>query len=155
MDTDLPCKSTWNRFADEHPEFTGNAIKIHYSLPYALQMRHFDVSPRFHLDCERLRTKGMTMKSIAAALGVPYRIVKKTLKNYNQRMGLARIRWPQRWSLRDFEKILERMREEKRTLSNVCQDPDLPSYPSWSSFVKNYPEFAEKARSIKSAFSKR
>ncbi len=154
-DTDFPKASTWNRFAKEHPEFTENAQKIHYSFPYALQVKHLDVSPRFRVDCERLRAKGMTFKSIAFALGVSYKVALNILKSYDQKMGLAPIRYEQRWSPRDFEIILERMQKQKRTVWNVCQDPDLPTYPVWTSFVKKHPEFAEKARRIKSAFSKR
>ena len=53
-----------------------------------------------------------------------------------------------RWQTRDYEAILTRMKEQQRTLSDVCKDSDLPGKRAWDLFVKMYPDFAARAQQI-------
>ncbi len=147
-DPDLPLLTSWKIFVKKHPEFVEKAKKIHHHLPYSVQMKHYVTSPRFRIDCERLRTKGMKMPKIAYALGVSYQSVQILLRNYNKKIGLAPTlpfkSYPQEY----YEKILERMRKEQRSLMDVCSDPDLPGIGTWERFVKKHPEFGEEAKKI-------
>ncbi len=143
---------TWGYYVKERPEFAGKARKIHYSLPYAVQIRIHDISPRFRVDCERLRARGFTLPLIARALGVNYRVVQKTLENYNREMGLSSYRPFKKWPREYYEKILERMWKEKRPLKDVCMDPDLPGIGAWERFVEKHPELLERAGKIHYGF---
>ncbi len=147
-DTDLPSYGTWQEFLKRRPEYAKKAKKIHYNLPLSVQLKTQDVSPEFRIECERLRAKGKEMSEIAEVMGVKYSYIQSTLTSYNKKMGLARTKRAHKWSIEDYEAILKRMRDEGRSLWDVCTDPDFPEIFSWHSFVKKHPEYSRKAEKI-------
>lgn len=52
------------------------------------------------------------------------------------------------WQPEDFEKIVQRMQEQGRNLTDVCHDEDLPSYPTWNRYVEQHPELGVRAKKI-------
>ncbi len=141
---DLPSQSSWNAFGKKHPEFVEKARRIHHGLPYAVQLRIRDVSPKFRVECERMRSRRMSLDKIAKTLGVSTSPVARILKEFDAKMGLLDGGVGRKWRRRDFEAILTRMRKQKRLLTDVCNDPDLPGYVTWRHFLKTHPEFNEK-----------
>ncbi len=69
-DADLPTQWAWLFYVKKHPEFLEKERRIHYTLPYSVQLKIQDVSPRFRVECERMRADGMTMKQIEDTLNV-------------------------------------------------------------------------------------
>ncbi|MCP4688160.1 MAG: MucR family transcriptional regulator [Desulfobacterales bacterium] len=76
---------------------------------------------------------------------------KKTLKPEppyirakRRRNVVARLAGMVKYTRKDFEAILDRMREQHRRLSDVRGDPDLPSISTWIGFLRKHPEFREK-----------
>ncbi len=53
-----------------------------------------------------------------------------------------------RWLRKDYDAILDRMSIQRRSLSDVCNDPDLPPEDAWKRFIKIHPEFAKIAQLI-------
>ncbi len=146
-DPDLPNLSIWSLYANRHPEFAVKLQEIYHSLPYSFQGRVRNFSPRFRVDCERRRAAGMSLSSIAKNLGVSCNVVGLELKDFDEKMGIVRPN-SRTWGREDFEAILDRIRKQQRSLSNVCGDPDLPDFPAWIGYVKKYPEFAEKLQEV-------
>ncbi len=150
-DPGMPSAKAWALYAKSHPEFAERAREIQYSLPYPLQFQSGDVSPKFRVECRRMREEGMSSREIAKALGVSANLVRKETKKIYREMGLPEILpagQPKKWSMENYEAILDRMLEQKRPLSDVCNDPDLPSRESWQTFSKKHPEFAMLARQV-------
>ncbi|MCP4690273.1 MAG: MucR family transcriptional regulator [Desulfobacterales bacterium] len=59
-----------------------------------------------------------------------------------------------KWSQFDFDKILDRMQKQKRTLKDVCEDRDLPSINSWKRYAKDRPGAKKRARQIQADLRK-
>ncbi len=164
IDPDLPGLRTWTLFKKSHPEFEEKIKKAYYSMPYGLQIKFSNPSPRFTRDCQRLRDQKMTMKKIGKALGVTPLSVRKALMKARDKMSrpekeklaksapsrrtscLLGVMDNRKWRRKDYEAILERMRKQQRCFYDVCGDPDLPGKFSSSGFVKRHPEFKEKLR---------
>ncbi len=146
-DPDLPGTKPWSEYVKKHPEFAAKIREVYHAMPYPFQARAGDLSPRFHVDCERLRATGMTMNNIAKALGVINPPVSRTLRDFNDKMGLARPKY-RNWTREDFETILDRIRAQGRSLENVCRDPDLPSKNTWMRYTRKHPQFIEKLRDV-------
>ncbi len=144
-DSDLPGIKAWDTFVKRHPEFNEKLREAYYSLPYSFQSRVHHLSPRFRMDCERLRVDGMSIADIGKALKVSRHAVDRTLRDFDEKMGIVRTK-PRCFVRKNFEAILNRMRVQQRTVFDVCGDPDLPSFSSWKKFVKKRPEFAGKLR---------
>ncbi len=53
-----------------------------------------------------------------------------------------------KYERKDFEAIPDRMREQKRSVLDVCNDPGLQAKAAWRHFAEAPPEFAEKAHQI-------
>ncbi len=51
-----------------------------------------------------------------------------------------------KYTRKDYEAIPERMRMQKRSLKDVCGDPDLPGIMSCRIFKEKHPELEEKIR---------
>lgn len=148
QDPDLPSQTSWRTFVRKHPEFARRAHQIYRSFPYSLQIRSpYKDSPQFRIDCQRLRARGMTYKEIAKVLGVSLKAVGRVLR----RTGAPQRRTIS-WQQKDYEAILTRMQEQQHLLSDVCQDPDLPSAGAWRNFVEKHPEFSERAQKICQSF---
>ncbi len=145
-DSDLPTYKSWWILTKDHPELKEKAKKLQIRLPYALQLKIKCVSPRFAIDCRRLRTKGMSQVAIAEALGVSAVSVRKALEGAPGGLSLLEPQYFRKWLRRDYEAILERMRSQQRTLPDVCKDPDLPSQWLWIIFKKENLEMEEKYR---------
>jgi len=56
------------------------------------------------------------------------------------------------WGKKDFDKILYRMKTQKRILKSVYSDPDLPGYNAWRDWIKKYPEYKNTANEIHDSF---
>lgn len=152
-DPDVPCKTSWKCYVKEHPELNERVHRIQHSLPYPLQTRANDLSPRFSLDCRRLRARGDAVPDIAAALGVSSGTVIKALKETTPdycRLKPGIESWI--WQPKDYELILDRMRRQQRSLRDVCKDPDLPSIESVLRIVNIQPEFEIRIREIQHRF---
>lgn len=81
--------------------------------------------------------------------GRPRRPLQPFARNAKRKQALAAAhKRPAEWQRADYEAILTRMQEQQRSLSNVLQDPDLPGETAWRNFVKQHPDFAEKAQQI-------
>ncbi len=150
-DPDLPPFYSMQRFAEKHPEFREKTREIHFRLPYSLQIKTKDVSPRFRMDCERLRDAGKSAEKIGRALGVTSAMVRRALKTFYAKPGVTRSALLTTFHREAYEAILERMRTQNRTIGEVCEDPDLPSYPSWNNYRKKHPELQEKYRQVLSS----
>ncbi len=146
-DPDLPSLTSFMQYMDANPEFAAKLQKFYDSQPYSFQSRIYHNSPRFRIDCERLRTEGMTQKEIAIKLAVSPSTVSRMLKDFDVKMGILRISY-RKWRRRDFEAILERMRDQRRVFSDVCEDPDLPCLGTWLEYVKKHPEFKKKLQDV-------
>ncbi len=148
-DDDLPSRREWGLFIKEHPGCATTARQIRFSLPYALQFKARDVSPRFRVDCEKLRSVHMSIATIADALGVSNFPVRRVLMEAGlEKQCDPSLAWRERWDRDDFEAILERMRVQRRALPDVCGDVDLPSKEDWTLFIKTRPGCATTARQI-------
>ncbi len=143
MDPDLPGVNAWLNHVKKHPEYTAKLQEVYHGLPYSFQGRVNNFSPRFRIDCERLRIGGMAIGNIAKALGVSPSSVRSVLGDFDEKIGLAK---PPDWGREDFEAILNRILAKRRSLNDVCQDPDLPSKDAWVSYLKKHPEYAVKLR---------
>ncbi len=147
-DPDLPGVHAWRCFAKENPEFKAKLQAVYLRMPYSVQVRVQGVSARFSVDCERLRARGLRHAAISIALGVPESVVERFLQDFDRRTGIF-DRMPRKiWAPGDFEAILNRIREQQRTLNDVCSDPDLPSSDEWRGYVKKHPEMAVKLQEI-------
>ncbi len=165
-DPDLPSRGAWNYFIKTRPELAKEALRIHYDLPYALQLKSHKITPRFSEDCERLRDQGVSQRKIATSLEVSITAVRRVFQDDDETAdhGEQTAEKPLapepemlrlyvkdhrgKWRLEDFEAILDRMLAQQRALNDVCGDPDLPSESSWNNFLKKHPEFAMIARHI-------
>ncbi len=145
LDPDLPSNQAWIYYVKKHPEFAEKLRDLYHSMPYSFQARARSLSPGFRIECERLRVGGMTKKNIVKTLGVSWPSVTRALRGFDEKMGIAQ---PRNWDREDFEAILDRIREQRRSLEDVCGDPDLPEKYAWKKYVKKHPEFAEKLREI-------
>ncbi len=146
-DPDMPTRTTWYRYVKRHPDLKEKAREILYDLPYSLQAGAKDLSPRFSVDCQHMRSKGMTVKKIAADLGVSTLAVSRALhKSPGGFRNLSGKKFREKWRREDYEAVLDRMRKQKRTLFDVLKDPDLPPGYCWSNFIKKHPEFVEKLK---------
>ncbi len=170
-DPDLPPKNTWNYYAKKHPGLVEKERRIHYTLPYSVQLKCRDVTPRFRRDCEHLRAAVMTIEKIAGALGVSVGAVMRVLRNRDGIiMGIEAAMFKVRgippgssgcvvpdttvrYEREDFVAVLDRMRAQKRSALEVCDESDLPSKASWRHFTKLHPEFAEEAHQIHYTYS--
>ncbi|MCP4688733.1 MAG: hypothetical protein GY859_11830, partial [Desulfobacterales bacterium] len=85
---------------------------------------------------------------IAKRLGVSHTTVRRTLKEFDRKTKARDKEAFLRWRTRDYDAILERIREQQRSLTVVCRDPDLPSLKAWISFSEKHPEYAEKLREV-------
>ncbi len=148
-DPDLPSMTALKNYVIKHPYLKEQIHKSNHSLPYPLQARANDLSPRFSLDCRRLRARGEIVPDIVAALGVSsgpvIRVLKEATPDYC-RLKPGMKSWS--WKLEDYELILDRMRGQQRALMDVCKDPDLPSIESVLRITKIYPEFGIRMREI-------
>ncbi len=145
---DLPSFPVLVRYVRKHPEFKEKIKQAYYTLPYSLQLKVRMVSPRFSVDCQRLRTTGMRVKKIGRALGVSFDPVKKVLEESPEGFRPLLATGSSKWRPEDYEALLDRMEKEQRTLKDVCGDPDLPSLRSWYSFKRKHPGFVEKHRRV-------
>ncbi|MCP4689611.1 MAG: hypothetical protein GY859_16275 [Desulfobacterales bacterium] len=139
-DPDLPSLSSWKKFEKLHPVFTEKAHQVHHSLSYPEQLRIKDISPRFRVDCERLRAQGATLREISHLLGGSVSSVRKALSH------LTGIK-PKNKRLK-YKVVLDRMLGQRRTLAAVCKDAGCPDKVSWMLFAEKHPEYLEKAREI-------
>ncbi len=141
-DPDMPSESTFRIYLENHPEFKEKHRKVHYELPYPVQVASHDLSPQIYIDCKDLRARGMSLKKIAKSMGISRTRIKRILYNgpggYPDRKAFSGRREE------DYEAILDRMRDQQRRLRDVCNDLDLPSYKMWVTFKKKHPEFEEK-----------
>ncbi len=144
-DPDLPSSDAWKNDVKKHPEFTAKLLAAYHSMPYSFQGKVQNFSHDFRIDCERLRARGMSHKNIARKFGVSDPTVRRALREFNKKMGLDK---PAKWRRNDFEAILNRIREERRSLREVCGDPDLPSLDSWAAYIKKHPEFTAKRLAV-------
>ncbi len=142
-DPDMPAGNTWREYLRRHPEFKERYREILYELPYPLQSASFDFSPRFSIDCRRLRARGIVLKKIAKALGVSPALVRQVLDDAPGGFRPFPTAYT-KWREEDFEAILDRMQKQQRSLNDTCHDPDLPFRYTWSKFVKTHPDFEKK-----------
>ncbi len=150
-DPDMPSTGAWKNYVNtKHPELKEQVHQIHHSLPYSLQAMCRDISPRFSIDCQRLFARGETTLDIAAALNTPASLVNrelgKVLPDFGRLKPLINYR---KVRFEDYEAVVERIRDQHRTLIDVCNDPDLPSISSVRRFIKENPEFENKIRKIR------
>ncbi len=165
-DEDLPRTSTWSSYVKKRPWLAERERRIHYTLPYSMQVKTRDFSPRFRRDCEHLRAETLSIEKIATALGVTEDAVTRVLRNGDGKLmgveeaiykvhgippgssGRIFTDYTVRYTREDFEAILDRMWEQRRTLTDVCKDPDLPGKSICRIFANKHPEFKEEARRI-------
>ncbi len=147
-DPDLPSFAVFVRYVRKHPEFKEKVKQAYYTLPYSLQVKARVVSPRFNVDCQRLRATGMRVKKIGRALGVSFDPVKRVLEESPEGFRPLLVIGSSKWRPEDYEALLDRMEKEQRTLKDVCGDPDLPSIASWRLFKRKHPGFVEKHRRV-------
>ncbi len=161
-DPALPSKVTFLKFVRKQPDLKEKLQRAYFSMPYSLQLKYGSAHPRFIKDCQRLRSRGLTQKKIAEALGVSFHCISRHLrkasskeepkkKTRRKRKGTPRgngpscdVFRPVKYSRKDYEAIVERMREQGRGLDDVCGDPDLPSYSRVFEYKKRRPEFEGK-----------
>ncbi len=146
-DPDLPSLDEWKKHVKKHPDFSARLKKVIHTMPYSFQALVRKLSPRFAIDCQLLRTRRLTHKKIAKALGVAPDTVKHALRGF-RKIRSTRQAPPPKWRREDYEAILDRIRSQQRTLKDVCQDPDLPSTPSWYLYVSDNPELNLKLHEI-------
>lgn len=142
-DPDLPSHPTCWRRMKKHPGFAKKVHRLHHRLSYSVQLLIHDVSPRFRIDCQRLRVQNISQDKIAKILGVSESPVYRVLRGFDYTYNPEDRR---KWRRRDLEGVLSRMREQKRALTDVCGDPDMPSYSLVLQHMKEDPEFAERVR---------
>ncbi len=147
-DPNRPSLRKTKEYLNKNPDFAEKYKQTCHRLPYSLQIRAKHLSPRFQIDCQRLRAGGMSLEKIAAALGVSASFIRKELGNMPGGFRLLDKKPTVKWRLKDHEAILERVRRQQRKLKDVCNDPDLPSYSTWLLFRKSHPELVEKHRRI-------
>ncbi len=147
-DPGMPSEQTLLIYFKEHPEFREKYREVLYDLPYSLQARSFDFSPRLSIDCQKMRAGGIGMRKIGKALGIGPKAVKRILEESLEGFRLLDPRRSTKWRLEDFEAVLDRIKIQQRTLNDACGDPDLPSIDSWGTFVKRHPDFEKKAREL-------
>ncbi len=146
-DPDLPNINPWRKYIKKYPEFAAKLQEVYHSLPYSFQSRVKNFSPRFKVDCEDLRAKGMTMESIAKKLEVSSDLVSRALLGFDEKRGIVGEAL-RKWGREDYEAILKRIAEQRRSLKDVCGDPDLPSKSTWTKYVRRRPEFAAKLQEV-------
>jgi len=56
------------------------------------------------------------------------------------------------WQKKDFDKILHRMKTQKRILKDVYNDSDLPGYNAWRDWIRKHPKYKEVANKIHYSF---
>ncbi len=56
-------------------------MEIHIRLSYPVQCMIKCFSPRFAIDCQRLRAAGMRPRTISLALGLSKKVVKRALRD--------------------------------------------------------------------------
>ncbi|MCP4695183.1 MAG: MucR family transcriptional regulator, partial [Desulfobacterales bacterium] len=161
-DPDLPSYGAWLAYTKTRPEMRAEAKRILYSLPYPVQLATRDLSPRFLVDSLRLRAKGMNRREIADALGSCASVVSRRFKLHFQKKarmkktdlerlkaeGEKPVKPPRKWKRKDYQRVLQRMRTQKRALGDVCKDPDLPTTGACTAYTKRHPEFARKVEAI-------
>ncbi len=86
------------------------------------------------------------MHEIWNALGVSSEPVKRVLKNSSEGYRPLDRKDVLKWRPEDYDAILDRLREQKRTVSDVCEDPDMPSLGSYSVYARKHPEFVKKLK---------
>ncbi len=143
-DPDSPCLMAWLHNVDKHPEFNTKLEEVYHRMSYPFQASVRCLSPRFRIDCERLRAGGMSIERISKALGLSQAPVRRALRGFDEKMGL----WNNKWRREKFETILDRIREQQRPLQDVCGDPDLPTKGDWVSYAKKHPEFITKLKEV-------
>ena len=79
---------------------------------------------------------------------MPQRTVQPFAVDLSVRKALTMHGRSVKWQKKDYEAILNRMQEQKRTLSDVCKDSDLPGKRAWKLFVKKHPDFEKRAEQI-------
>ncbi len=89
----------------------------------------------------------MTFKKIEKALGVSTTTVQHVLRGFDEKMNLVG-ETARKWRGKDYKAILERVRDQRRPLADVCNDPDLPDFITWRKYVNAHPEFAAKLEEI-------
>ncbi len=103
----------------------------------------------------RMKAKGASVRKIANALGVNYtcvrRILQKNPEGFYPVKNKGRTGY-RKWRTGDYEAILDRMRKQKRTITDVCNDPDLPCVELLRKFKAKHPEFEEKYRRVVYSF---
>ncbi len=145
-DPDLPSITQWLILQKNHPELKKKIREVMFTFPYPLQLKAGWVSPRFGIDCQRMKARGMVLNEVAAALGVSIVPVRRLLHDRPGGFGPLDNRSVRKWRPRDYEAILIRMRKQKRLLKDVCRDPDLPSVTSLYKYERRHPEFKEKVK---------
>ncbi len=143
-DPDLPSINTLNRFMKKNPNFENKIREIQHRLPYHLQTRTRIPSPRFTIDCQRLRAKGMSFSKIGRALGCPISTVTRVLRDNPDSNLPEHVNPGSKWLKKDYEAIFEKMRSRQKPLREVCKDKDLPSLFSWYIYKKKHPEIVER-----------
>ncbi len=147
-DPDLPSFYSLNDFRRKNPEINNKIREIQQGLPYNLQLRCRILSPRFTIDCLRLRSIGMSNNKIARALGCSLKPVTRVFRDNPDSGAPRRFNQVIKWPREAFESILVRMRRQQRTLNDVCSDDDLPSHSSWCTYKKEHPEIVIKYKQI-------
>ncbi len=133
-DPDLPGYCSSLEYLKRHPELKEKIRRIQFTFSYSEQFKVHVVSHNFQKDCRSLRAGGMTIANIAKNLGVSRNPVERVLRGFE--MNPAK---PPDWGRKDFEKILDRIHEQRRSLKDVCEDPDLPNKDAWIKYVKKHP----------------
>ncbi len=148
-DTDMPSDTTWHNYAEKHPDMKKQLHKIQRGFSFTLQARIRNLSPRFSIECQRLRARGESIANIAAALGASRKPVVRVLKEASpDSRSLKPIDSPLKYKLADYEAIFVRMRDQRRTMIDLCKDPDLPSIVALENFRRNNPEIDNIIREI-------
>ncbi len=143
-DPDLPSTQIWREIEKRHPDFEKKAREIQSHFSYPLQSRTGCVSTRFIIDCQRLRAGGMRLSAIAHALGLSRKVVKRTMEESQGGCHSLEDDVWSKWLPRDYEAVLDRMRDQRRLLGDVCDDPDMPPRSSFRRYEKKHTEFQVK-----------
>ncbi len=148
-DPDMPSVWVWRNYVKKRPDLKKQRQKIQHCLPYPLQARTKDLSPRFITECQRLREMDKNVTEIGAAMNVSptviTRVLTKILGNFKRKESKKRalIFMPE-----DYEAVLDRMRDQQRTLTDVCGDPDLPYLAYFTKHRTGNRRFENKLRKI-------